>query len=141
MPHPRQAVLSPTDVLRSFMKEMHAWVLRCAARDARCIAGAMDFDESVKIGTDEYTHIFNNHCSPARSQPREFFYAVPPDYDPDGGAVLSVTEVNPSLVIIETQQTHGLKERHRFTLAFEGNRWVILNRAVVTRNGILDFYL
>jgi antitoxin component of RelBE/YafQ-DinJ toxin-antitoxin module len=112
------------------MAEMNAWEKRCVARDEECIAGARAFDEAAKLAMSEYMEIFRKYCSRTKAVPRDLFYDNPPDYDPDGEAILAISQLAPDLVQIRTQQNYAFGERNVYRLVSEDGKWRLLDKKI-----------
>jgi hypothetical protein len=117
------------------MKEMHAWETRCLLREGQCVSGQLAFDEAEKIGMDEYRQIFKAYCSTTKAVPRDFHYTEPPDYNAEGQTIISIRDLSPTLVEIQTQQNYSHRKRHAYRLAIEEGEWKLVERFILLSTG------
>jgi len=119
------------------MKEMNDWERRCVLRDQECVAGKRYFEEAAQLASAEYMDIFNRYCSTKKGIPRGLFYDNPPDYDPNGEAIVNIKPLSPELLEIQTQQHYSHRKRHIFRLALENGEWRLFEKQIITENGEL----
>lgn len=123
----------PLFVLREFMREMNAWESKCEDRDNQCRVkeeGEEGYLEAQRVGMQEYDVIFRRYCA-CNAQPRDFFYGVPPQYNPDAENIVDFSELSPGNVLITTEQQTGFKKRQLYRLVLEAEGWKILAKAVL----------
>jgi hypothetical protein len=120
--------VEPEDVLRAFWTAMCAWERRAW----QSFKTARQVDLNVAALSAERAAIIGEHCTP---KPRVYSGPLscgdPPQYDPDTEDVLEVVQETARRVAIHTQQRVGFKNRRKFIMLKQGDRWLLDNWQVL----------
>lgn len=110
----------PVEVLQGFIAAMHQWEQECERLDRKTgNLGRMVIQAAEKL-------IFDEFCTPKeRKYGRLGSYSSPPEYDPASEEIVSIIEVSPRRVEIETQQHAGFKHRLKYVLLKQKKMWLI----------------
>jgi len=122
------------DSLKAFYTHMHKWETECARRDAKCENGLLDYEESERIGMNEYHEIFSAFCTDDAT-PRDFYYSDPPEYDPSQLDIERVENADNGTALVYLRILTNPNERVLIRLIREGDGWRIDDKRFIAGTG------
>jgi hypothetical protein len=129
---------SPDVCLKVFMTDLSRWELDAAKKTAECDRTQGNYEQLWHELYDEYMKVFNKHCSPKRSEPRDSaWFSDPPNCDPDDEVFEATKFVTPTVVHIYTQSRRAEWDRYVYELVLEGGDWKVVSRSRIGADGKL----
>lgn len=118
-----------------FATEMKKWEENCAEREKNCDAGRMSYSDAESLGMTEYMGIFQKYCDPTQAKPRDYYFSMPPEYNPSAIQVVGVECLADDEVLIQTKERTPFEMLFKYRLEKSVGRWRIVQKHSCIENG------